>query len=263
VQFGDWSVRLPTRVGAVSGSEPPAGGVEDDRPRRSQQRGESVGGVHATLLGGAKDGREALLRLCATRGAVAAAAHFAGEDGGAQCVLGAPGGRIERRVEEEAKDGVVLGDEMSGEAASGGQAAQPLFQQAPPAIDIAAARDGETVVGHDAVAVANPRDQRRTEQLIDRRGKRMMGIVQHHRATAPAQMRETRLMRGVRELVGRRPPVALQDAGIVGAEDRGGLRTAAPVLNRVDRGVWRGEGVRSPTASDPRAADRFRVPGRR
>lgn len=68
-----------------------------------------------------------------------------------------------------------------------------------------------------------------------------MGIVEHHRATAPQQVGETRLVGGLRELAIGRPAVALEDAGIVGAEHPRRLRKAAPVLNRVDRGGRGGE----------------------
>ena len=62
-------------------------------------------------------------------------------------------------------------------------------------------------------------------------------MVEHHRATATEQMRQTGLMRGVDELPVGRPAVALQHTGIVGAEHPRRLRKAAPVFNRVGRGI--------------------------
>ncbi len=72
------------------------------------------------------------------------------------------------------------------------------------------------------------------QQCVHLRGKGMMGMVQHHRATAAEQMRQTRLVRGLCKLAVGRPAVALQDAGIVSAEHGGGLCKTAPVLNRID-----------------------------
>jgi len=63
------------------------------------------------------------LGLCAADSAIAAAAHFARDDGGAQCVLGAPVGGIERRIEEEAEDGLEFGPQMRREAAGIGESA--------------------------------------------------------------------------------------------------------------------------------------------
>ena len=67
-------------------------------------------------------------------------------------------------------------------------------------------------------------------------------MVQHHRATAAEQMRQTRLMRGVGKLAVRRPAIALQDAGVVGAEHPRRLRKAAPVFDRIGRRVRRRKG---------------------
>ena len=105
-----------------------------------------------------------------------------------------------------------------------------------------ATRDGEAVVRDLRRAMAVTRRERRLQQRLHLRGKRMIRMVEHHRATAAQQMRQTRLMRRVGELAVRRPAVALQDAGVVGAEHPRRLRKAAPVLDRVDRRVRRRKG---------------------
>ena len=49
--------------------------------------------------------------------AIAAAAHLAGHDRGAQRVFGPPIGGVERRVREEPEEGVVFDEEVALEAA--------------------------------------------------------------------------------------------------------------------------------------------------
>ena len=70
------------------------------------------------------------------------------------------------------------------------------------------------------------------QQGLHLRGTWMVRMVQHHRATAAQQMR-TRLMSGMDKLARRRPAIALQHAGVVGAEHPRGLRKTAAVLDRV------------------------------
>lgn len=82
-----------------------------------------ISGVYAALLGRAQDGRQDLLRLSAVRCAIAAAAHFARDDGRAEGVFGAPISRVERGIEEEAENGREFGPQMDGEAACVGEAA--------------------------------------------------------------------------------------------------------------------------------------------
>src|SRR5438477_175438 len=55
--------------------------------------------------------------------------------------------------------------------------------------------------------------------------------------TAAQEVRETGLVRGLRELAVRRPAVPDDDAAVAGPEDRGGLRIAAAGLDRVDGDV--------------------------
>lgn len=216
--------------------------VEDDGARRPQERGERVGGVQAALLGRSQQGREDLLGLRSARGAIAAAAHFPGDHRRAQGMLSAPIGGIERRVEEEAEDGLEFGPQMGGEAAGVGESAGSRREQAVEAVDVVAARDGEALVRHVPESMAVPRGESRLQQRLHLRRKRMVRMVQDHRATAAQQMGETRLVRGLRELPVRRPAVALQHAGIVRAEDGGRLGKAPPVLNRIDGRVAGGEG---------------------
>ena len=66
---------------------------------------------------GPEDGRENLLGLCASWGAIAASTHFARDHGGPERVLGAPVGGVECWIEEEAEDGLEFGPQMRREAA--------------------------------------------------------------------------------------------------------------------------------------------------
>ena len=69
-----------------------------------------------------------------------------------------------------------------------------------------------------------------------------MRIIQHHRAAATEQMRQTGLMRGVGKVAVGCPAIALQDAGVLGPEHPRGLREAAPDFDRIGRGVRSGKG---------------------
>ena len=84
----------------------------DRRGRRREQRREDRGRVEAALVGGPQHTGEDLLTAGAARRAIAAPTHFARDDGGPQRLLGAPVRRVERRLEEEAKDRVVFDDEV-------------------------------------------------------------------------------------------------------------------------------------------------------
>ena len=72
---------------------------------------------------------------------------------------------------------------------------------------------------------------------------------------APEQVSQTRLVECAAEAAIRRPPVAHEHAGEVGPED--GCRIVEPATgaNRVDRGLWRGEGPQP-------VADRTDAPAR-
>ena len=73
---------------------------------------------------------EDLLGLSTARRAIAAAPHFAGDDGGPQRLLGAPVGRVEGRVKEEAKNRFKLGDQMLLKAPDGQPATRRALEQA-------------------------------------------------------------------------------------------------------------------------------------
>jgi len=208
------------------------------------------------LLRGAEDAGENLLTVGAAACAIAAAAHLAGDYGRAQRVFGAPVGGIERGIEKEAEDRVEFVVEMRGEAAGLSESTGPVIEQAVEPIDIGAARDGETVIRHGADRVTSAGGERGAQQVIDVRCKRMMRIVQHHRATATEQMRETGLMRGVDELPIRGPAIALEHAGVVGPEHPRRLRKAAAVLDSVGRRGRRRKGPRASTGA-PRLSSRF------
>ena len=62
----------------------------DDRRRRAQQRREDVGGIEASLIRGAQETRQDLLRVGASARSIAAAADFAGDDRRTQRLLGPP-----------------------------------------------------------------------------------------------------------------------------------------------------------------------------
>lgn len=217
-------------------------GVEDGGPRRPQELCEGLGGIEAALLSGPEHRREDLLTVGAARGAIAATAHLAGDHRGPQSVLGAPVRRVERGVEEEAEDGLEFGPQMGGEATGVGEPAGSRREQPVQPVDVVAARDREALVRDLTGVVAIARRKGRLQQRLHPWRKRMVRMVEHHRATATEQMREAGLMRGVFELAVRRPAVALQHAGVVGAEHPGRLRETAPVFNGVGRGVRRGKG---------------------
>lgn len=215
--------------------------VEDDRAWRPQERGECVGGIDAALVSRAQQRCQDLLRLCAPRGAIATAAHLSSDHRGSQGVLGAPIGGIERRVEEEAEDGLKFGPQMDGKAAGIGESARPPVEQGTEAMDVVAAGNREAVVRHVAESMAIACRQGGLQERVDLRRKRMVRMVQHHGATATEQVSEARLMRGVDKLPVRRPAVALQDAAVAGPEHARRLGKAAPVFDRVGRGVRGGK----------------------
>jgi hypothetical protein len=178
----------------------------------------------------------------AARCAIAAAAHLARDDRGPEGVLGAPVGGVERGVEEEAEDGLVFGGQMRREAARVGEAARSAIEQAAKSIHVGAAGDGKAMCGDATGGMARARREGGLQQRLHLRGKRMVGMVQHHRATAAQQMCEARLMCGVDKLPVRRPAVALQDARVVGPEHPRRLGKPAAVFDRVGGGVRRGKG---------------------
>ena len=122
--------------------------------RRGEQRDEQIGGIEAALIGGAQHAGEDLLTVRAAGGAIAAAAHLAGDDGGAQGLFGAPVGGVERRVEEKAEDGVEFDDEVLLKASHPEPPTGRALQQAAEALEVVAARDGEPVRRDVAGAIA-------------------------------------------------------------------------------------------------------------
>lgn len=63
-------------------------------------------------MGGAQHAGEHVLTVGAAGGAIPAATHLAGDDGGPEGLLGAPIGGVQGGVEEKAEDGVEFGDEV-------------------------------------------------------------------------------------------------------------------------------------------------------
>ena len=207
----------------------------------AEQRHDEVGWIDATLVRRTEDAGEHLLAIGTACGAVAAAAHLARDDGGAQRVLRPPVGRVERRVEEKAEEGVEFDDEVLLKAPDLEPARRALKQTAQ-SLDVVAPRDREAVRGDEAGAVAIPSRQRRLENRFHRGDKRLSRIVEQQDAASPQQVGETRLMGRLFELPIRLPPVALQDAGIVDADHVRRLRQAPPGLNRIDGGLRRDKG---------------------
>lgn len=210
--------------------------VGDRRRGRAKQLDEEIGGVQAALMSGPEHRGEHLLGLCAAGGAVAAATHLPGDDGGAEGLFGAPIGGIERRIKEEAEDRVKLDDEMRLKPLHLHVSTRRAREQAAEPLDQLPTRGGEAVGGDRAALIARPRGEGGLKDRFDRGDKRLLRIVEQQDPAAAQQMRETRLMQRRVELAIRLPAVALQDAGVVAADDRGGLREAATGLNRIDGG---------------------------
>ena len=210
----------------------------DGGRRGAKQRDEESRGIEPALMGRSEHRGEHLLGLCAARGAVAAATHLPGHDGGAEGLFSAPIGGIERRIKEEAEDRVKLDDEMRLKPLHLHVSTRRPREQAAEALDQLPTRDGEAVSGDRAAVITLPRGERGLEDRFDRGDKRLLRIVEQQDPAAAQQMRETRLMQRRVELPIRLPAVALQDAGVVEADDRGGLREAAAGLNRIDGRRW-------------------------
>ena len=185
---------------------------------------------------------EDLLTVGAAPGAIPAAAHLARHDCGAEGLFGAPMGRIQGRLKEKAEDGLKLGDEVLLKPPDREATTRRALQQAAEAFDVEAARDRQALIGDGAGLVAVARREGRLEGRLHRGHKRLVRVVEQQDATAPEQMRETGLMRGVCKLPIRLPAVALKHAGIVPANHPRRLREAATRLNRIDGGRRRDEG---------------------
>src|SRR5690349_16588187 len=89
--------------------------------------------------------REDLLCLCALDGAIAAATHLAGHDGGAERLLGAPVRGVERSLEEEAEDRIVFAHQMALKSADRHPPAGRARQELTEALEILSAGDGEAM----------------------------------------------------------------------------------------------------------------------
>lgn len=204
---------------------------------RAQQPDEEISDIEVALVRRAKDGREDLLSLCTVPGTVPTSTHLARDDSGSERVFGAPVGGVERGVEEEAEDRVVIDIEMIGEATDTADTTRAAGDEATQPLQIVAAGHGEASVREVALGVAIARGECRLQHGFHLRRKRMGRIVQHEDATPAQQMRETRLMPGVGELPVRLPAVMLQDAGELGANDAGGLSETAAGIDAVHRRV--------------------------
>lgn len=185
------------------------------------------------LLDGAKHTGEYLLRLRAAIGAVAAT-DFAGDDGGAQGLFGAPVGRIDRGVEQKGEDRREFDRQVRGKALRDPPAARPIDEGIELVLEMAA-RDGDPVRRDRVLAPAIAHPQGLLEDAADAWRKGPLLMIADEHATAAEQMREAGLMNGVLKLAIRGPAVAHQDTVEVCAEHRGGLIKAAAPLNRVHR----------------------------
>ena len=91
---------------------------------RAEEFGDHVVGIALTLGRGSDDRGEHLLCLGALLGAVAAA-DLAGDDGGADDLLGAPVGGVHGGVAQEGEQRRPFGAEVPGEALDGGDGSRP------------------------------------------------------------------------------------------------------------------------------------------
>jgi hypothetical protein len=114
-------------------------------------------------------------------------------------------------------------------------ATRRLLQHVAEPLEILPARHGEAVRRESAVLVLRTRVQRRLEDPFHRADERLVGIVEQQAPTRAPQMRETRLMQGVRKVSIRLPPIAHEHARIVQPDERGGLREPTAGLDGVDR----------------------------
>jgi hypothetical protein len=197
-------------------------------------------GIQVALVNRAEHTREDFLRVRATGRAIPAT-DFARDNGGAQRVFGAPVRRINGGVEQEGEDARALVREMIGEAL---REARPtrVVDEGVESIDEVATSDGDTVRRDSAGAPAIPHAEALLDQRGDSRREPVFVVIADEIAAAPQQMGHTCLIDGAREAAIRRPAVADQDAGEVGAQDGGGLVEAAAMLNRIDGRIGRDEG---------------------
>ena len=148
-----------------------------------EQRDEQFRCIEAALVGGAQHTGEHLLTVRTTARAIAAAAHFARDDGRAQRVLGAPVGGVERRVEEKAEDGVVFDDEVLLKPSHGEPATRRALQKLRPAAQVLPARDCQTVRGDHARVIAIAGWQRGLQGRFHGRDEGLLRIVEQQDTT--------------------------------------------------------------------------------
>lgn len=94
-------------------------------------------------------------------------------------------------------------------------------------LEVVAARDREPVRRDRPVVIGGARGQGRLQDRFDRAHPRLVRRVEQEDTAPPQQMRETRLIQRLGETAIRLPAIALQDAGIVEANDLCRLRQAA------------------------------------
>jgi hypothetical protein len=195
--------------------------------------------VQLPLVNRAEHTGEDLVGVRASTRAIAAT-DFARHDGGPQRVFGSPVRRVNGRVEQEGEGPRALVREMMGKGARDARPAG-LVDERIESIDEMSARDGNAVRrdGAGTPAVAH------RESLLDQRGdgggEAVLVVIADKIAAATQQMGHTRLIDRAREAAIRRPAVADQDAGEVGAQNGGGFLKAAAALNRIDGRVRRHE----------------------
>jgi hypothetical protein len=197
--------------------------------------------IKVALVSRADDRREDLLRLGATRRAVAAA-DLAGHDRRPERMFRAPVGRIDRSgVEEKGEERRPLDREVCRESLDVGD--RPgVIEMRIEALEQPTARHGKPMRRNAAVQIPVAEPERLLQDRAhgrDEDGTRVIGVEE---PTSSQQMGETALMEGAREAAIGRPPVAHNDAGKRAAEQTGSFRIAAPSLNPIDGCVPRGDG---------------------
>ena len=117
---------------------------------------------------------------------------------------------------------------MGREPANGRSTTGTPLQQTTETGDEMTAGDGQAVCRDVPVAKSIARGEGSLQQRVDVGGEWMMRIVESQRATATEQMRQAGLVTRVNELAIGGPPIALQDARIIGVKHGGSLREPRP-----------------------------------
>ena len=166
---------------------------------------------------GAQDTRQHLLCVGATSRPIAAATHFAGDDGGTKGLLRAPIGRVEARVDEKAEKRGQFDGQMTGEALNLFDRAW-ILEQVQHLVEEMPARDIDAVCRDRAGGATVTHFEGMLEDARDPRRKAGPWMIVLQRATSPQQMTETGLMERVGKLAIRRPAVAPEAAREVRAD---------------------------------------------